>query len=41
MSQSKRREEAAWKSRKHSQKPHGQIKSLVKYADEYDAERSK
>ncbi|MFD0696889.1 DUF6254 family protein [Paenibacillus sp. GCM10027628] len=41
MSHQKRRDEAAWKSRKHSQNPHGKIKSLAQYASEYDAEQGK
>ncbi|WP_222430005.1 DUF6254 family protein [Paenibacillus cremeus] len=40
MSRQKRREENAWKIRKQTHKPHGKIKSLSEYADEYDAQRS-
>jgi hypothetical protein len=40
MSQQKRRQEAAWKSRKQSQHPHGEIKSLKQLAGEYDAEHT-
>ncbi|WP_435922411.1 DUF6254 family protein [Paenibacillus sp. DYY-L-2] len=41
MSQQKRRQEAAWKSRKQEQQPHGEIKSLKQLSDEYDAQRGK
>ncbi|MFI2855896.1 DUF6254 family protein [Paenibacillus sp. JSM ZJ436] len=34
MSQQKRRAEAAWKSRKQDQHPHGKIKSLKELASE-------
>lgn len=37
MSHPKSREEAAWKSRKQNQKPHGKIKSLEQLSEEYDA----
>lgn len=39
MSHQKRREEAAWKSRKQDQKPHGKVKSLEQLSEKYDAER--
>ncbi|WP_019535405.1 DUF6254 family protein [Paenibacillus ginsengihumi] len=37
MSTSKRRRENAWKIRKQTQQPHGKIKALAEYAEEYDA----
>ncbi|WP_438447322.1 DUF6254 family protein [Gorillibacterium sp. sgz5001074] len=40
MSQQKRRREAAWKSRKQEQHPHGEIKSLKELSNEYDAEHT-
>lgn len=40
MSKQKRREEAAWKSRKQAQHPHGEIKSLKELSGEYDAEHT-
>jgi len=40
MSHSKRREENAWKIRKQTQRPHGKVKSLDEYANEYDAQRT-
>jgi hypothetical protein len=40
MSQSKRREENEWKIRKETQNPHGKIKSLEEYSDDYKAESS-
>jgi len=40
MSQQKRRKEAAWKSRKQEQHPHGKIKSLKEISNEYDAEHT-
>lgn len=40
MSKQKRREEAAWKSRKQEQHPHGEIKSLKELSSEYDAEHT-
>lgn len=39
MSQQKRREEAAWKSRKQQQNSHGKIKSLEKLSEEFDAQQ--
>jgi hypothetical protein len=39
MSQSKRREENQWRIRKQAQNPHGKIKSLEQYSNEYDAEK--
>lgn len=41
MSQSKRRKENDWKLRKQKQQNHGEIKSLEKLADEYDAQHQK
>lgn len=41
MSHSKRRDEAAWKSRKQARHPHGKVKSLAEFANEYDAEQNK
>lgn len=39
MSHSKRRQEAAWKSRKQAgHPPHGKVKALAEFAREYDAE---
>ncbi|MFC0216176.1 DUF6254 family protein [Paenibacillus chartarius] len=40
MSHQKRREEAAWKSRKQQQHPHGKIKSLHELSQEYDADHN-
>ncbi|WP_229522506.1 DUF6254 family protein [Paenibacillus monticola] len=40
MSRQKRRKEAAWKSRKQDQHPHGEIKSLKKLSSEYGAEHT-
>ncbi|MCP1309324.1 DUF6254 family protein [Paenibacillus tyrfis] len=39
MSHSKRRKENQWKIRKQTQQPHGKIKSLAAYSDEYDAQQ--
>ncbi|WP_240344036.1 DUF6254 family protein [Paenibacillus sp. SYP-B3998] len=36
MSHQKRRQEAAWKSRKHSQYPHGKVKSFEELSNESD-----
>jgi hypothetical protein len=36
MTQQKRRKDAAWKSRKQEQHPHGKIKSLKALSSEYD-----
>jgi hypothetical protein len=36
MAHQKRRNEAAWKSRKQDQHPHGKIKSLKELSGEYD-----
>jgi hypothetical protein len=41
MSHSKRRDEAAWKSRKQAGHPHGKVKSLAEFASEYEAEHKK
>ncbi|WP_240647647.1 DUF6254 family protein [Paenibacillus nanensis] len=41
MTTSKRRRENAWHQRKHSQRPHGKIKSMDELAAEYDQEHSK
>lgn len=41
MSHSKRRDEAAWKSRKQAQHPHGKVKALEEFASEYEAEHKK
>ncbi|MDQ0892421.1 hypothetical protein QFZ81_007509 [Paenibacillus sp. V4I9] len=41
MSHSKRRDEAAWKSRKQAHNPHGKVKSLEEFASEYEAEQKK
>lgn len=38
MSHQKRRQEAAWKSRKQAQHPHGKIKSPHEYAEDYEAQ---
>lgn len=40
MSQQKNRKEAAWKSRKQEQHPHGKIKSLKELSSEYGAEHT-
>lgn len=40
MAQQKRRQEAAWKSRKQEVHPHGKIKSLKELSSEYDAEHT-
>jgi hypothetical protein len=40
MSHQKRRQEAAWKSRKQQPHPHGKIKSLQELSHEYDAGRT-
>ncbi|WP_240762593.1 DUF6254 family protein [Paenibacillus thalictri] len=37
MSHQKRREEAAWKSRKEQQNPHGKIKSFKELTEENDS----
>ncbi|WP_425415835.1 DUF6254 family protein [Paenibacillus tianmuensis] len=37
---SKHRKENQWKIRKQTQQPHGKIKSLAAYSDEYDAQQS-
>ncbi|WP_433921275.1 DUF6254 family protein [Paenibacillus taichungensis] len=36
MALQKKRQEAAWKSRKEEQHPHGKIKSLKQLSSEYD-----
>ncbi|WP_281885916.1 DUF6254 family protein [Paenibacillus sp. YYML68] len=38
MSHPKNRRENEWKIRKQSQHPHGKVKSLAQYSDEYDAQ---
>ncbi|MEK8126478.1 DUF6254 family protein [Paenibacillus filicis] len=38
MSHSKRRQENEWKIRKQSPHPHGKIKAIAEYSDEYDAQ---
>ncbi|WP_222708654.1 DUF6254 family protein [Paenibacillus sp. N3.4] len=40
MSQSKSREEAAWKSRKQNQHPHGKVKSLAEIAGDSATEHT-
>ncbi|MFK0524466.1 DUF6254 family protein [Paenibacillus illinoisensis] len=36
MARQKKRQEAAWKSRKQEQHPHGKIRSLKEISSEYD-----
>lgn len=41
MTSSKRRRVNAWHQRKHTQRPHGKIKSIEEFAAEYDQEHTK